>query len=187
MNISVQMTTAGKVISVEDGKVTVEGEVKAFQILMDGQDLGEMAGPSPVGQKSKEVFKMDGTQISSTQTEEMGNNPRVQRLSHFYYPTEKIAMGGEWFKEVAADKENEVPAGKYKYTLEKAETVGGVAAYRVKYVYSEMDGDSPFSAMGTFWMDQKDMTLVKMESEFQNVKFVEMMPPTNAKVTVVRS
>lgn len=187
MDMAVTVVVTSKVTKVEDGKVTVEGGVKDFKMNMNGQDMdGPPGGESPAGQTNTQVFSMDGTLVDPGKEQPMSGGERVRRLSVLYRPTAPVKMGDSWTKEVPADKEKKVPSGKYKYTLEATETVDGTACYKIKYVYSEMEGATPFGAIGTMWIDTANRNLVKMEAEYQNIQYVEMMPPTNAKVSLTK-
>lgn len=181
MDIVVNLTSASKVTKVEDGKVTTEGTVKEFKLTMDGQDAGDMAGESPEGKTSTTVHTLDGMLVSMSDQPEQSGGLRVQRMSAFLYPKAKVKVGEDWTKEFPAVAAENCPAGKAKFTLEALENKDGVDCFKIKYAYSEMEGDAPFGAIGTVWIDQKDGTPVRAEAEYQNVKFVEMMPPTNAK------
>lgn len=187
MEIQVQVVLSNKVTKFESEKVTMESEMKSFQLTMNGETMdGPPGGEAPTGQKITSVYALDGSLISTDNPDPMSGGPRVERLASFHHPKEPIKIGSEWFKEVPAMKDKQVPPGKYKYTLEAAEVLNGVAAYRIKYAYSEMEGDLPFGAVGTMWLNQKDRSLIKMEATYENIQYVPEMPPVNAKVKLER-
>ena len=185
MEMAIAITTSSKYVSITDKEVKAEGEVTEFFMTVDGQEMDPTmgGGESPVGQKETTTFDRTGKFLSTTaEGDGMDGGPRVQRLSEFRYPSEPIAMGGEWMVDYPADQANDVPEGKAKFTLEKETTWKGKPVYQVKHVYSEMTGNAPTGAIQTVWLDKVTKEVVKTEGEWQNVQFVPMMPPTTAKV-----
>ncbi len=181
----ISFVSTSKTVKIENGEVFQEGSMADFSMMMDGQDMSSFGAP-PTDGKSSVTLKLDGTITKvDSDSPQAGQGLRLQRMTSFIFPSEAVAVGGDWTKEHKAIKEEDAPIAKSKYTLEGLEKKEGIDCYKVKFVFSEMEGDVPFGAMGTVWLNVKDRSLVASEGEYQNVKFVDMMPPTNATYKMV--
>lgn len=181
----VSFVSTSKTTKIENGEVVQEGGMKDFSMMMDGQDMSSFGAPGG-DTKSSITMKLDGTLLKiESDAPQPGQGLRLQRMTSFRYPQEEIAVGHEWTVDHKAIKEEDAPIAKSKFVFEGLEKKEGIDCYKIKLIFSEMEGDVPFGAMGTMWLNQKDRSLVAMEGEYQNVKFADMMPPTNAKFTMV--
>lgn len=188
MALDVKMVLTNKVVEVKDDKITMEGKMSDFSVSIGGNDITEMAGGQmPADAPAvKTVFSRTGELLSMSGGSEMTTPPRVQNLQIFVYPTAPVKVGDSWTREVKADKEKGIPAGKGKFTLAGVETVKGIEVFKIDFAYSELDGDRPMGNIGTVWLEKSDGSLYRVKSTLNDVKFAEMMPPMNMNVEMTR-
>lgn len=185
MNIS--MVVSDKVTKVEGDLVTLVGTATNFKMMMNGQAFnppGSEAAPEQppttiVVNKSGGLVRMENTGDPMT-----ASPPRVEQANRFQFPAGPVKVGDEWFREVKADAKQGFVEAKAKYTLEKIEMKDGVNCFRIKYAYSELEGNAPTDCIGTFWMKVEDGDLVRYEGQLNNVEFMQGMPPVSAKIVL---
>ncbi len=187
MNIS--MVVSDKVTKVEGDQVTLVGSATNFKMMMNGQEFnppGSEAAPQQPP-TTLVVSKSGGLIRIEKAGDGMGSTPpRVEQANRFQFPAGPVKVGDEWFREVKADAKEGFVAAKAKYTLEKVEVKDGVNSFRIKYAYSELEGNAPTDCIGTFWMAVEDGDLVRYEGQLNNVEFMEGMPPVSAKIVLTQ-
>ncbi|MCB0825735.1 MAG: hypothetical protein KDC26_06060 [Armatimonadetes bacterium] len=192
MEITFSARLTSKVLEVTEETYTVEATTDNMTLKIGDQPMpmGGGGGAPDVPEKTVVKRQFDaktGLWVKDlTENLAMGSSPRIEQLSAFAYPGKAIKVGGEWFHDFPANKKEEIPVAKAKFTIVGSEMVGKWDCWKISHVYSEMEGNIPFGAIGTIWLDKKDHSMVKYVGEYQNVKFVDMMPPANSKVTLTR-
>jgi hypothetical protein len=180
MDIEVELNVSSKVAGISKGLVTVEEEVKAFQIYMDGNPMDIGGGPAGQG-KDVKVFKMNGEVVSHTPAPSAQDNPRMDQANVFRYPPKPLAFGDSWTRDVKSDPAKGIVQARAKYTLEGKEKALGIDCYKIKYAYSELEGDQPTGSLGNMWFSVKEMEFVLMEAEMNDVILQPGIPPTHAQ------
>ena len=192
MEISFGARMTSKILEVTEETYTVEATTDNLDLKIGGQPMpmgGATGGPEMPERTvvQRQYSAKTGLWVKDlTENLAMGSSPRIEQLSAFAYPGKAVKIGGEWFHDFPANKKEEIPVAKAKFTIIGSEMVGKWDCWKISHVYSEMEGNVPFGAIGTVWMDKKDHSLVKYVGEYQNVKFVDMMPPANSKVSLTR-
>lgn len=109
---------------------------------------------------------------------------RLAHLQSLILPSTAIKVGDTWKSTIKKDDKGSVDAeGSYK--VEAAEKVGAFDTYKITGTYKETSGDSPASSTGTYWINVKDGSLVKMTGTLKNAPFPQV-GPLDAKVTLTR-
>ncbi|MDI9641371.1 hypothetical protein QPK87_06840 [Kamptonema cortianum] len=187
MDINVSFVTVSKILSIDGDTVKTEDGMKDFKMMFNGQDAGDM-GPdaSAMNQKVITTRKLSGKVVSiEGGMSEMSGGPRVQQMNTFEYPSVPVKVGDSWMLDFPKDASKGLPlAAKAKFTYEGDEKIGKYDTWKIAFVYSEMDDPRGYGNMGTTWLDKSTGKLVKLVGEYQNVSFNEMMPPSNAKITI---
>lgn len=184
MAMHVEMMTEGTVKEVTDEKVTITGKMVDMKILLDGNDITEMAGGSEsMGKESTTVFTRRGEMLSTSVPTE-GANSRFERMSNFVYPDKALAVDEEWTQELKADKEKNLPAARTKYTFKGLEEVSGKKYQRVDFAFSELEGDTKMGAMGTFWLEPNTGKMFRTKADVNDAQLAPEMPPSNVKLLV---
>ncbi len=189
-DIKVSFVTVSEIKEVKDGKVTSEGRIENFRLTINGNEspVPDDGAQQPTDSKATVVQDLKtGRTISmdSKGADGQQQSPRVRNLGEFRRPEGTIKVGDSWKVEVPENKEEKTPAALAKYTLVGEEEVLGHKCWKVTYAYSETGVQQPFGATGTYWIDQAKANTVKFDASYENVVFNEMMPPSNAKVTMV--
>lgn len=187
MEIIAMFNISSKTTKIDGDKVTEEGSMSDFKLLMNGQEMGDMGGGAPPeGEKTTIVRKLNGEVISDSTPAEMGGGERMQRFNAFYFPEKPVIFGDSWTHEWAADKAKGLQSAKAKYTLEGEEVKNKVDCWKISVVFAELDSSSGMSNMGTVWLEKANGNLVYSKMNFQNVSFQEGMPPTNGVAEITR-
>lgn len=187
MEIIASFNTTSKTTKIEGDKVTQEGSMSDFKLMMNGQEMGDMGGAAPPeGEKVTIVRKLNGEVVSDSSPEEMGGGPRMQRMNAFYFPGKPLEFGDSWTHDWAADKAKGLQSARAKWTLEGEEVKNKVNCWKIAVVFAEMDTKDGISNMGTIWLDKSNGDLVYSKMNFQNVSFQDGMPPTNGVAEITK-
>jgi len=187
MEINVGFIITSKTTKIDGDKVTQEGSMSDFKLMMNGQEMGDMGGGAPPeGEKTTIVRKINGEVVSDSTPAELGGGERMQRMNAFVYPGKPLEFGDSWTKEWAADKAKGLQSAKAKWTLEGEDVKNKVDCWKISVVFAEMDSKDGISNMGTMWLAKSDGDLVYSKMNFQNVSFQEGMPPTNGVAEMTR-
>lgn len=111
---------------------------------------------------------------------------RLAQLTSFTYPTTAVKVGDEWTSTVKADEKTGVVAAKRTFKVDSLEKVGDHDTAKIKSTYTETEGSSPASADGYVWVDTKDGSIVKSESDWKNVPVGPGGASADGKVTMER-
>ncbi len=184
-DVEVKMGSTEKTVAVDAETVTSETVVTAFDVLLGGQPLDPaMLGDAAEQMKkpAKMVYKHDGTLVKAEGGDSMMSDPRMARMMSRKIPTGTVEPGTVWEMEYPGDKAKGLESAKARWTYVGVETRANRPAYRIDYVFAELDSAQGMSVTGTVWMNSKDMTLIEMIAEMQNVSFNPMMPPSAGKM-----
>ncbi|MBS1709657.1 MAG: hypothetical protein JSS65_13170 [Armatimonadetes bacterium] len=191
LDIKVSMVNVGKVTKIDGEKLTLEAHVEDFKLNFNGNETEPPTdgANNPAAVKAIIVQNLKTGETISRETEG-GESPvqqsqRVENISVFWRPTGKVKVGESWTKELKKDDKKQTPAALSKYTVVGEEEAEGHKCWKVTFAFSEIGIDKPFGATGTYWIDQAEGSPVRMTADYENVQFNEMMPPTNAKVSMV--
>ncbi len=184
IDLLINMKNTNKVTKVDKETATTDATSSDFSISMNGQDLGAPPDDGTMSQVVTTVFALNGVIKSRTEAGPSSPGLRVQQMNTFIYPG-KATIDKPWDYDFKGDTEKKLPVAKARFKILGEERIGKYDCYKVEHIYAE-DQPGGFSMMGTAWMDKTDGNLVKADYQYQNVQFVDMMPPANAKVTLER-
>ncbi len=187
MKLAMQLTILDKIVKIEDGKVTSESKTQDFHLWLGEEEMKLPEGQGPGDAVVTTVRSLKGGLVEQKGAKEgQQEPPRVRRLQEFNYPEKPVELEGSWFKDFAEDKAAKLPAARAKYTLTAIEDMNKVSCYKIDYAFSELDGEKPMGALGTFWLERSTGNLVKLTTVMNDVSFAPMMPAMNMKVSMTR-
>ena len=187
MKLAMQLTILDKIVKIEDGKVTSESKTQDFHLWLGEEEMKLPEGQGPGDAVVTTVRSLKGGLVEQKGAKEgQQEPPRVRRLQEFNYPEKPVELEGSWFKDFAEDKAAKMPPARAKYTLTAIEDVNKVSCYKIDYAFSELEGEKPMGALGTFWLERSTGNLVKLTTVMNDVSFAPMMPPMNMKVSMTR-
>jgi hypothetical protein len=104
----------------------------------------------------------------------------MARAGDFYKPAKPVAIGDTWTHEYPADKKMGLPKATGTYKL-----VGLVEdKLKVSIEYRETTGVDPTVAKGFALIKPADGTLTSVESDIENARVQEGVPPAKVKLTL---
>lgn len=173
-------TVTDKVSKVsENGEYAIESTMTEGKFVYPG---GEFDIPEQGA--STTTYNPQGAILS---LKEPSNDPSSRRLANMNaisFPSTPVKVGDTWKTVVKKDDQGSVDAeGSYK--VEGSEKVGEYETLKITGTYKETSGEAPASASGTFWINVKDGTLVKMVGAIKNAPY-PTVGPLDAKVWMTR-
>lgn len=169
-----------KVKSVENKKIKVESTMKNIRVLVNGQDMGDMAGGAePESQTS--THSEDGEMLESTAAGD-ANGHRIAQFMILIYPNKETGVGTSWTRKYKGTAE--IPSSETKYTYAGLEAVKTISCHKVTFSFKETSGDKPTTVNGTAWLRASDGELVKWDGKLENVVWQAGLAPAVATMTV---
>jgi len=104
----------------------------------------------------------------------------MARAGDYYKPEKAVAVGDSWTHEFPADRKMGLPKATGTYKLVR---VAG-DKLEVSIDYKEASGIEPTTAKGTALVNASDGTLTSVESNVENARVQEGIPPAKVKLTL---
>jgi hypothetical protein len=186
MALLATLVIENEIKDVSDEKITILSATTSHNLTLDQQDVTEMwPGQDGISVPINRTFDKHGVLLTSDSKSPL-DNPRFEQLRVLPFPEGPVKVGDTWTREYKGDKEKGVPPSRGKFTLDGVEDLDGKAAFRIKFAYSELEGEKPMGALGTSWIDQTTGEMIKTDSDINDAQFAEEMPPMNFKMKVRR-
>jgi hypothetical protein len=152
--------------TMSDGKVTVGGQ--------------EMEIPSQ--DATVTTYNALGQALSIKDPSGDPNSMRLAHLQSLIFPKTPVKVGDSWTVTIKKDDKGSVDAeGTYK--VEGTEKVGDYDTLKISGNYKETGGDTPASSTGTYWINIKDGTLVKLVGSMKQAPYPQV-GPMDAKIVL---
>jgi hypothetical protein len=162
----------------KDGNYTIESSQQNMQINVSGQSM------NPPDSTDTTVNKANGEIVDFQTQNEDPNAWRLAELNGFVYPDKPVNVGDEWTSTVTADSKKGTVAATCTYKVDSLEKIGTHDTAKIKVSYKETEGTDPAASDGFVWLDTKDSSMVKAESNWTNAPSPQ--GPVSAKVTIER-
>ena len=171
-----------KVTKVADsGDYTVESNTSEAKVNVGGTEM-DASGQGDA--KTTTTFKSTGEVVTVLSEMADPNIYRIANLNSLRFPATALKVGDKWDVAIKKDDKGSVE-GKGSYKVEAREKIGEYDTYKITGSFKETTGDQPAGMDGTFWINVKDGTLVKMTGTMTNAPYPQVGPLT-AKVTMTR-
>lgn len=173
-------TISEKVTKVsENGEYVIESSMAEGKVSFPG---GEMDIPEQGATTT--TFNALGAVLSLKDPSGDPNAMRLANLQSITFPTTALKVGDTWSTSTKKDDKGSVD-GKGDYKVEALEKVGEFDTMKISGTFKETGGEAPASSTGTFWVNVKDGTLVKLMGNIKNAPYPQV-GPLDAKVTMTR-
>lgn len=181
MNITFTARTIDKVLSVDDGKVTIESAQVNGKAVFEGQEIDVPDAPplTTVFASTGEVLEVRGEMADESSV-------RVANLQSFRYPEGPMTVGKTWEVNIPADAKKGVVAASGKWTVAGFEKVGKYDTMKVTFEVNETEGAEKAGMSGTVWVDVTDGVMVKFDGNLKNFPFAQAPAPMNGKFKLER-
>lgn len=183
MNVNMAMNVTEKIVTVQDGKVTIESKTDSLSMTMNEMDLSGMFGSENLDETS--VRKLNGELISKKADHSM-SDPRLEEVFEFVFPEKEINVGDTWSREVKKDEKRGLVNATATFQLLSKENIANVECVKLRYAYKELEGKNPIMGEGYLWIAVSNGDLVQADYVIQNVVFQEGLPPTTMTTSVKR-
>lgn len=166
-----------KVVKVEkSGDYTLETLFKNASITINGEE--EKLGDEDVKPET-DSYRANGEKIGAKDVdEEDGLSAVISRTIDFTPPIVSVKVGQGWIHNDKA--EGKQPASRTDYELVSVDE----KVAKISYTFKELTGEKPVTAKGTFLLSSDDFSLVRVETEVENVRLDEQTAPTTAKIVL---
>lgn len=165
-----------------EGNYTVEATQSEYKVELFG-DEGvvrdeDMPKQSITYTPTGEVVSVQGDFV----------NESVYRLANLMtvrLPKEPVVKGDKWERTVPKNVDTGVFDAKATYTYEDDEKIEDVDTMRVTFEYAEVAGD-PARSDGKVWLDKRDGTIVKLETNWTSAPIPGAPTPLTGSVILTR-
>lgn len=110
---------------------------------------------------------------------------RIANLMAVRLPKEPVKKGDKWERTVAKNVDTGVFDAKATYTYTADEKVGDIDTVLAEFEYSEVAGD-PARSQGKVWLDKRDGTVVKLETNWSSAPIPGAPTPLTGSVILER-
>ena len=162
----------------ENGDFTVESSTSETKVTIGGSDI------DAPDHTETTVFSGANEVISVTAEQEDPNLIRTANMQSLKFPDKPLKVGDSWTTEFKKNDKGAVDS-KGSYSVEARETIDGYDTFRIKGSNKESVDQDPMSAEGTFWINVKDGSLVKVRGALKNWP-IPGVGPTDMKMTLTR-
>ena len=111
---------------------------------------------------------------------------RLANLMAIRLPTAEVKKGDKWERVVAKNVDTGVFEAKATYTYADDEKVGDADTIRAEFEYVEVAGD-PARSQGKVWLDKRDGTVVKLETNWTSAPIPGAPAPLTGAVIMERT
>jgi hypothetical protein len=173
--------TVQKVIKVAaDGSYSIQFTPQDGTVVYQGQAL-------PMGRKiSITTYKATGEVVSVTGDDTSATSVRFANLSEFRRPQDPLKIGGAWTYDIKADSKTGIVAVHTSGKLVDAEKYDNVDALKVTLSSDEGNVPNPGSIDATYFIDQKDGSLLHYDAKWTSVMFAGAATPLSGTMTMDR-
>ncbi|HTQ11974.1 MAG TPA: hypothetical protein VMI31_18070 [Fimbriimonadaceae bacterium] len=177
---TVTATITDKVTKVADnGDFTVESSMTDTLVNMGGSDLQQP------DERNSTLYSKANDVLSVSSDPEDPDGVRKANIQTLHFPDKPVKVGDSWTVTVKKNEKGAVDASG-TYTIAGRETINGQDTFRIKGSMKETSGDNPMSADGTYWVNVKDASLVKLEGSVTNYPIPNAPVFVSMKMTLVR-
>jgi len=156
------------------GNILVEAKQENFTMSVGGQDMG--GGPPNVVEVLTE--KPNGFIIARKADDNAkgGDSPRLDQLQQFTFPDKPVNVGDTWNLEQKGESASDTYDSVTEFTFRGADSVNGIAGYKVEFTYKETNAPTATTATGTVWVSQDTCDLLKIVAKIKNAQLGAQLP-----------
>ncbi len=176
-NISEKVTDASA-----DGNYKVESTQSDSKINMNGQeqDIPEQGHSNTVTYNAAgEILEITGDSVEA-------GAYRMATLGVLKAPDAAVKTGDAWSYKIAANSKTGVVAANADYKILGDEKIDTKDTIKISVKVKETEGSDPASNEGTIWVDSKDYSIVKSDTQWTNAPIPGAPGPINGKVVLTR-
>ncbi|HRF60077.1 MAG TPA: hypothetical protein PLH94_09220 [Fimbriimonadaceae bacterium] len=183
LEYSVTSANVVKVTKVaEDGAITSSSKQTDIKIKVKGME-GDYSAPDQeiiaTRTPNGELLTLSAEKVDAT-------SYRLENLAAFRAPEEPVKPGDKWVVDLKPDEKTGTVSAKASYEVLGFEKVGPYATAKIKWSYTETEGDAKASSEGTVWIWTLDGSLVKAEGKLKNAPFRDAPRPVDVDILTER-
>jgi len=143
-----------------DGTFEMTSKQISSKVSYDGQETDV-----PTGEPTIFRYGPDNAPLALIGDRVDADAFRLTRVTTVIFPTDGVAAGGTWTRELRDDPEQSLPPVKLTFTFEGSEPIAGGQTHRIKIDAEELDGDFPTKVTGHVWVSAQTGAMVKAKYE----------------------
>lgn len=180
--IEFSATSVEKVVKVEaDGALHVESSQAEAKVKFGDNEM-----EVPDQEATTMIYNADGLIREIKGEESDASSYRLAIASLTPTPEKPVKVGDKWTHTYKADSKTGAVAAKAAFEVLATEKWKSFDTLKMKITFEETEGDEKMTAVSTVWLDVKDFTVVRAESELKKAPLPGAPEPVDMTVKLER-